>query len=122
MDDFSRLNRGTKYGSMGLGDWLALVGGLIGRRRHKKNNYDLIWSIMASYAGFAASSFKQKTPDVPYLLTLQEGDDLRTVEKKVRFVWKKFLFILQTIFVSIIVPIAAFYLGLWVAEKIGMLR
>jgi glycosyltransferase involved in cell wall biosynthesis len=36
--------------------------------------YDAVWSIMASYAGFAGFLFKRKFPAVPHLLTIQEGD------------------------------------------------
>ncbi|MES2216165.1 MAG: glycosyltransferase family 4 protein [Patescibacteria group bacterium] len=41
---------------------------------HRANHYDMIWSIMASYAGFAAFLFKRKYPHVPNILTIQEGD------------------------------------------------
>ncbi len=41
---------------------------------HKQNHYDMLWSIMASYAGFAAFLFKRKYPYVPHILTIQEGD------------------------------------------------
>lgn len=40
----------------------------------QKNNYDLIWAMMANQAGLAALKFKKKFPRIPYLLTLQEGD------------------------------------------------
>ncbi len=50
---------------------------------HKKNNYDAIWSIMASFAGFGAMFFKWLKPQVPYLLTLQEGDPIKLIKKKV---------------------------------------
>lgn len=49
-------------------------------RRRKK--VDLVWAIMASYAG-AAAMFASYL-GVPYALTLQEGDDLAVVEKRVR--------------------------------------
>jgi len=57
---------------------------------HKENHYDAVWSIMASFSGFAALFFKKKNPDIKFLLTLQEGDDLAEVEHKVRFVRKWF--------------------------------
>lgn len=41
---------------------------------HRKNKYDLIWSIMANRAGFAALFFKFCNARVPFVLTLQEGD------------------------------------------------
>lgn len=57
---------------------------------HKKNNYNAIWSIMAAYAGFATLFFKLTHPKVPYLLTLQEGDPIDYIKKKVRFVYPLF--------------------------------
>jgi len=42
---------------------------------NKRDNYDLIWSIMASQASIAAVLFKMLKPDKKLLLTLQEGDE-----------------------------------------------
>ncbi|MFH1583347.1 MAG: glycosyltransferase family 4 protein [Candidatus Falkowbacteria bacterium] len=50
-----------------LGVWAAL-------KLRKAKKYDLIWSIMASFGGLAALFFKKRNPEIPYLLTLQEGD------------------------------------------------
>ena len=52
--------------------------------------FDLIWSIMASYAGFAALNYKKSHPNIPYLLTLQEGDSRFKIYKNVWFVWLYF--------------------------------
>lgn len=49
-----------------------------------------IWSIMASYAGFAALFFKKKNPHVPYLLTLQEGDSFTHIYARVWWCWPWF--------------------------------
>jgi len=57
---------------------------------HKKNKYDVIWAMMAAYAGFAALFFKLTHPKVPYLLTLQEGDPIDYIKNKVRFVYPFF--------------------------------
>ena len=53
---------------------------------NKKRSYALSWSIMAAYAGFAGLFFKLARPKIPFLLTLQEGDPLPEIEKKVRFI------------------------------------
>ncbi|MEK7167681.1 MAG: glycosyltransferase family 4 protein, partial [Patescibacteria group bacterium] len=45
----------------------------------RKNNYDLIWAMMANQAGWAAMKFKKKNPQIKYLLTLQEGDSERDI-------------------------------------------
>jgi hypothetical protein len=60
------------------------------RQLHKKNKYDAIWAMMAAYAGFAALFFKLTQPKVPYLLTLQEGDPIDYIKKKVRFIYPLF--------------------------------
>lgn len=39
-----------------------------------KNEYNMIWAMMANQAGWAAMRFKKKFPTVKYLLSLQEGD------------------------------------------------
>jgi glycosyltransferase involved in cell wall biosynthesis len=43
---------------------------------HKEKSYSAIWSIMAARAGAAALFFKYNFPEVPYILTLQEGDPI----------------------------------------------
>lgn len=53
---------------------------------HAKHRYDATWSIMASYAGFAAERFKRRHPQVPMLLTLQEGDPPEVIARKTWFV------------------------------------
>jgi len=63
---------------------------LFARRLHRKNRYDAIWSIMAAYAGFAALFFKMRFPSIKYILTLQEGDPIEYIKKKVRFVYPFF--------------------------------
>jgi len=66
----------------------------LANKLHKEKKYDIIWSIMASFSGFAALFFKKKNLDVKFLLTLQEGDDLGKIERKVwlaRF-WFKQIF------------------------------
>jgi glycosyltransferase involved in cell wall biosynthesis len=59
-------------------------------RLHKDRSYVAIWSIMASFGGFAGLFFKERFPEVPFLLTLQEGDPLDEIKRKVRFVWPLF--------------------------------
>lgn len=68
---------------------LAVCGGMYGQRLHKKNSYAAVWSMMASYGGFAALSMKKKT-HLPFLLTLQEGDPIEYILHKVRFVRHRF--------------------------------
>jgi glycosyltransferase involved in cell wall biosynthesis len=66
--------------------FLPWQGALKAAALHREKPYDVIWSMMASYAGFAAESFKRRHPEVPYLLTLQEGDPPELIAQRVRFV------------------------------------
>lgn len=63
-----------------------VIGYLKACELHKKNHYDATWAMMANYAGFAASFFKARFPEVGYLLTLQEGDPIEYIKHRVRFV------------------------------------
>lgn len=54
-------------------------------RLHRKYKYDAFWSIMANYAGFAALFMSYLRPKTPYILTLQEGDPIDHIRRRVRF-------------------------------------
>jgi len=41
---------------------------------NEHNQYSMTWAMMANQAGLAALKFKKKFLEIPYLLTLQEGD------------------------------------------------
>lgn len=60
------------------------------RRLHQKERFDATWLMMANYAGFAGIFFKSWFPKVPMLLTLQEGDPIAYIKKRVRFVYPLF--------------------------------
>ncbi len=57
---------------------------------HKAKAYDATWAIMANWAGFAALFFKFRFPEVSYILTLQEGDPISYIKRKVWFVYPLF--------------------------------
>lgn len=93
---------------------LAFYGATFAKKLHQQNRYDLTWGIMASFGGLAATSFKLKTK-VPFLLTLQEGDNLNEVESKMAPLWWKF----KNIFTSADhVQCISNYLADW-AKKMG---
>ncbi len=60
------------------------------RLAKRLGNFDGVWSIMASYAGFAALGYKKQHPSTPYLLTLQEGDSKWHIYKHVWWCWRYF--------------------------------
>ncbi len=59
---------------------------LFGEKLHKQKPYDVVWSIMAAFAGFAALFFKMSFPNVKYVLTLQEGDPIGHIKRRAFFV------------------------------------
>ncbi|MCA9384152.1 MAG: glycosyltransferase family 4 protein [Candidatus Magasanikbacteria bacterium] len=59
-----------------FGVWRAL-------RIAKKEEVQVIWSLMASYGGFAALVYTWVRPKAKMLLTLQEGDPLDYIAKRV---------------------------------------
>ncbi|MFA5022554.1 MAG: glycosyltransferase family 4 protein [Patescibacteria group bacterium] len=70
--------------------WLAkyLFPFLAGKKAdelNQQNHYDAVWAVMANQAGLVALKFKQKNPQVKYLLTLQEGDSLRRIWSRTWF-------------------------------------
>ena len=65
---------------------LPILGYIKALQLYREKTYDGVWSIMASYAGFACVFFKFTYKKVPYLLTLQEGDPIEDILKKVRLV------------------------------------
>ncbi|MBU1036408.1 glycosyltransferase family 4 protein [Patescibacteria group bacterium] len=69
--------------------YLASRGYKKGLLLHKKNNYQAVWAVMASYGGFAALSFKLKT-GIPYFLTLQEGDSFEYISQRVAWFKNRF--------------------------------
>lgn len=60
------------------------------KKARELGKFDVVWSIMASYAGFAALRFKKRNPSVPFLLTLQEGDSRFDIYKHVWWCWPYF--------------------------------
>lgn len=52
--------------------------------------FDTVWAIMASYAGFAALRYKKRHPNTRFVLTLQEGDSRWDIYKHVWWCWPYF--------------------------------
>lgn len=61
------------------------------KRLHKKHNFDATWAMMAHSTGIPAGMFKKKFSDVPYVLTLQEGDPPEQIEGMMKKVWGLFV-------------------------------
>ena len=57
---------------------------------HRRYKFDAIWAMMAHSCGVPAAIFKMMHKDVPYLLTLQEGDPTDYIERKMLPLWPLF--------------------------------
>ena len=63
---------------------------MFAKKLHRAKPYEATWAIMANWAGFAALFFKFRFPQVPFILTLQEGDPIPYIKHKARFVFPLF--------------------------------
>ncbi len=79
-----RLGKGKKnrdhstrlyYGRLSEKIYYVFAAWLAAERQHAIEPFTGVWAIMASYGGLAALLFKVRHPRIPFLLTLQEGDD-----------------------------------------------
>jgi glycosyltransferase involved in cell wall biosynthesis len=92
---------------------------LAARRLHKKRKYNIIWSIMANRAGFAALFFKLNYPKVKFLLTLQEGDPFDYPKKRAGILWLFVGFLFKRIFIKAdYIQVISKYLAGW-AKNMG---
>ncbi|TSC83406.1 MAG: hypothetical protein G01um101417_625 [Parcubacteria group bacterium Gr01-1014_17] len=82
---------------------------------HRKDKYDCVWAIMANRAGFAALFFKILHPRVPFVLTLQEGDPIPDIMRKVGLLYPFFKMIFTR---ANAVTAISTYLAEW-ARKMG---
>jgi glycosyltransferase involved in cell wall biosynthesis len=57
---------------------------------HRKHNYKVVWSVLASYQAFGALFLKKLFPHIKFLLTLQEGDSPEYIRSKAKPVWPLF--------------------------------
>lgn len=95
--------------------WFPILAFIRARREHQKTPYERVWSVMASYGGFAGLFFKHHFPTVPFILTLQEGDSLAHIYRRAFFIWPLFKRIFTR--ADVITAISR-YLAEW-AQKMG---
>jgi glycosyltransferase involved in cell wall biosynthesis len=57
---------------------------------HRTYRFDATWAMMAHSCGVPATIFKLFHPRVPFILTLQEGDPIEYIERKMRPLWPLF--------------------------------
>jgi len=82
---------------------------------HKKYNYDGIWGMMAHSVGIAVGIFKLLKPSVKYVLTLQEGDPPKYIERLALPAWPLFKYAFTG---ADRVQVISTFLGAW-AKRMG---
>lgn len=91
--------------------WLAYYKA---KKLHREHHFDAIWAMMAHATGVPASKFKKNFPEVKYLLTLQEGDPIEHIERKMRVFGQSF----DDSFVKAdLIQVISTFLGQWAKEK-----
>lgn len=82
---------------------------------HVEHHYDGVWAMMAHATAVPTALFNIFHPRVPFVLTLQEGDNLESIEHKARPVWPLFARAFKK---ARVIQVISSYLGNW-AKKMG---
>ena len=83
-------------------------------RLHRIRKFDALWAMMAHSAGVPAAFFSLFHPDVPYALSLQEGDPIPDIERTMLPLWP--LFTRAFTRAAIILPLST-YLARWARAR-----
>jgi len=84
------------------------------KKLHEQYTFDAVWAMMAHATGVPAAKFKRAFPEVPYALTLQEGDPPEYIEAKMRWFKRNF----EAAFVTAdIIQVISNFLGAWAKRK-----
>ena len=81
---------------------------------HHVHHYDAVWAMMAHSSGIPAVIFKLFRPDVPYILTLQEGDRLEKIERMMFPLWPLFTRVFTR---ADVVQVISTFLGRWARRR-----
>ncbi|MDO8493191.1 MAG: glycosyltransferase family 4 protein [bacterium] len=66
-----------------------------GMSLHRANKYDAVWAMMAN-AGFPALFLKILFPKIKYVLSIQEGDPIPQIKRRVWFAYPIFVLVFKT--------------------------
>ena len=77
---------------------------------HRQQPFDATWAMMAHSAGVPAALFNLYYPKVPYVLTLQEGDPPKYIERLMRPLWPLFA---RAFTRATVVQVISTFLGKW---------
>jgi glycosyltransferase involved in cell wall biosynthesis len=89
-----------------LGAWEA-------HKIHKQYNFDGTWAMMAHSTGVPAGLFKTFHPDIKYVLTLQEGDPIDYIKKKMRPIYPLFV---RAFTKADVIQVISTFLGKWARD------
>jgi glycosyltransferase involved in cell wall biosynthesis len=67
-----------------LKPWYQFAAYVYARKLHAQHRYTMVWAMMAHSAGVPGGLFKRFHPEVPYVLTIQEGDPPEHIERQMR--------------------------------------
>lgn len=81
------LRRFPLHLNKGLYQFLAVFHAI---RLHRRYRFDGVWAMMAHATGVPVALFNIFFPQVPYVLTLQEGDPPEYIERTMRPLWPLF--------------------------------
>ncbi len=84
------------------------------KKLHKQYKFDGVWAMMAHSTGVPAGKFKKAFLDVKYVLTLQEGDPLEYIEKKMRIFGRAFD---EAFLRADAIQVISTFLGRWAKRK-----
>lgn len=81
---------------------------------HRRYSYGAVWAMMAHSSGVPGALFKWRRPDVPYILTLQEGDPPEHIERVMLPLWPLFS---RAFTKADIVQAISIFLGQWARRR-----
>lgn len=91
-----------------------LQAAVVAKRMHKTHRYNGVWAIMAHSAGVPAALFSLLRPEVPFALTLQEGDPPEQIERTMLPLWPLFV---QAFTRARVIQVISTFLGDWARRR-----
>lgn len=70
--------------------WFQFAAAYVGLRLNREYHFDIVWAMMAHSCGVPAGLYKFFKPKVRYVLTLQEGDPIKHIERTMLPLWPLF--------------------------------
>ncbi len=84
------------------------------KKLHEQYQFGAVWAMMAHATGVPAAKFKRAFPEIPYVLTLQEGDPPEEIEARMRWFRRDF----EAAFVyADTIQVISNFLGAWAKRK-----